>query len=161
LLDEDVAAHVADGLGEGKSFGAGLDAVLCEAALLDTAVAGESAETLFFENGPGGVHVEELGLSDGGGADEAGGVVELGADLHADGAADAVGEWVALFLNLGSLFGAGAEVVGAVDGDPGFDGLEVLEEDGAVDGEVADYGELAERGEGDGLVFVGAGQLVD
>ena len=40
LLDEDVAAHVADGFGEGELLGAGLDAVLCEAALLDAAVAG-------------------------------------------------------------------------------------------------------------------------
>ena len=40
LLDEDVAAHVADGLGEGELFGAGLDAVLREAALLDAPVSG-------------------------------------------------------------------------------------------------------------------------
>src|SRR5436190_2012245 len=144
LLYEDVAAHVADGFGEGELFGAGLDAVLREAALLDAAVAGEGAEAFFFEDGTRGVHVEELGLGDGGGADEACGVVELGADLHADGAGDAVGEGVALLLDLRSLAGAGAEVVGAVDGDPGFDLLEIFEEDGAVDGEVADYGELAE-----------------
>src|SRR5438445_8601856 len=142
LLDEDVAAHVADGFGEGKSFGAGLDAVLGEAALLDAAVAGQGAETLVFEDGAAWVHIGELGLGDGGGADEAGGVVELGADLHADGAGDAVGEGVALLLNLRGLAWAGTQVVGAVDGDPGFDLLEVLEEDGAVDGEVADHGEL-------------------
>ena len=40
LLDEDVAAHVADGFGEGELLGAGLDAVLGEAALLDAAVSG-------------------------------------------------------------------------------------------------------------------------
>jgi len=40
LLDEDVAAHVADGFGQGELFGAGLDAVLGEAALLNAAVAG-------------------------------------------------------------------------------------------------------------------------
>src|ERR1700761_2522896 len=40
LLDEDVAAHVGDGFGEGELFGACLDAVLCEAALLDAAVSG-------------------------------------------------------------------------------------------------------------------------
>jgi hypothetical protein len=40
LLDEDVAAHVGDGFGEGELFGAGLDAVLREAALLDAAVSG-------------------------------------------------------------------------------------------------------------------------
>src|ERR1700736_3513588 len=103
LLDEDVAAHVADGFGEGELFGAGLDAVLCEAALLDAAVSGQGAEAFFFEDRAAGIHVEELGLGDGGGADEAGGVVELGADLHAAAAGDAIGEGVALLLYLGSL----------------------------------------------------------
>jgi hypothetical protein len=51
-------------------------------------------------------------------------------------------EGVTLFLDLGELAGAGAEVVGAVNGDPGVDGFEVLEEDGAVDGQVADDWEL-------------------
>src|SRR5580692_3450553 len=83
LLDEDVSAHVADGFGEGELLGAGLDAVLREAALLDAAVAGEGAEAFFFEDGAGGVRVEELDLGDGGGSDEAGDVVELGAHLHA------------------------------------------------------------------------------
>src|SRR6202041_652659 len=103
LLDEDVAAHVADGFGEGELFGACLDAVLREAALLNAAVSGEGAEALFFEDGAAWVHVEELGLGDGRGANEAGGVVELGADLHADCAGDAVGERVTLFLYLRSL----------------------------------------------------------
>src|ERR1700733_9739177 len=103
LLDEDVAAHVGDGFGEGELFGTGLDAVLCEAALLDAAVSGQGAEAFFFEDGAGGVHVEELGLGDGGGADEVGDVVELGADLHAYGAGDTVGERVALLLDLWSL----------------------------------------------------------
>src|ERR1700677_549094 len=73
LLDEDVAAHVGDGFGEGELLGAGLDAVLREAARLDAAVAGEGAETLFLEDGAGGVGVEELVLGDGCGSDEAGG----------------------------------------------------------------------------------------
>ena len=51
LLDEDVAAHVADGFGEGELLGAGLDAVLREAAFLDAAVAGEGTQALFFEDG--------------------------------------------------------------------------------------------------------------
>ena len=36
---------VGDGVGEGNAFGADLDAILSEAAFLDAAVAGESAET--------------------------------------------------------------------------------------------------------------------
>jgi len=103
LLDEDVPAHVANGFGERKLFGTGLNAILREAALLNAAVSGEGAEALFFEDGAAGVHVEELGLGDGRGADEASGVVELGADLHADCAGDAVRERVTLFLYLRSL----------------------------------------------------------
>jgi len=48
LLDEDVAAHVGDGFGEGELLGAGLDAVLGEAALLNAAVSGQGAEAFFF-----------------------------------------------------------------------------------------------------------------
>ena len=127
LLDDDVAADVGDGFDEGELLGAGGDAVLGHAAFLDAAIAGEGAEALFFEDLAGGVHVEELDLGDGGCADEGRAVVELGADLHADGAGDAVREGVALLLNLRELAGRGAEVVGAVDGDPGFDSLEILE----------------------------------
>ena len=105
----------------GSCFGAGLDAVLREAALLNAAVAGERAETLFLEDFAGGVDVEELDLGDGGGADEVGVVVELRADLHAAGAGDAVGERVALLLLLREPARAGAEIVGAVDGNPGLD----------------------------------------
>ena len=96
--------------------------------------------------------VEELDLGDGGCADEAGGVVELRADFHADGAADAVRQRVGCFLRLWEDARARAEIIGAVYGDPGFDGLEVFEEDAAVDGEVADYGELGQRLDADGLL---------
>jgi hypothetical protein len=161
LLDEDVAAHVGDGLCERELLGAGLNAVLRETALLDAAVAGEGAEAFCFEDFSDGVAVEELGLGDGGGTDEAGDVVELRADLHADGAGDAIGEWVKLFLQLRQLPRAFAEGIGAVDGDPGLDLLEVLEEDAAVDGEVADDGELRERREGDGLVIIRPAEFVD
>jgi hypothetical protein len=41
LLHDDVAADVADGVGEGDLLGAGLDAVLRVAEFLDSAVAGE------------------------------------------------------------------------------------------------------------------------
>ena len=139
---EDVAAYVGDGVGERDLLGADFDAVLREAALLDAAVAGERAETFFLEDFAGGVIVEELDLGDGGGADEACLFVELRADFHAAGAGDAVGERVVGFLLLGEDARAGAEIVGAVDGNPGFDAHEVFEEDGAVDLEVADEREL-------------------
>ena len=89
LLDEDVTAHVGDGFGEGELFGARLDAVLCEAAFLDAAVTGQRAQTFFLQDFAEGIFVEQLGLRDGGGADEASLVVELRANLHADAAGDA------------------------------------------------------------------------
>jgi hypothetical protein len=49
---------------------------------------------------------------------------------------------------------AGAEIVGSVDGDPGLDGLEVFEEDGTVDLEVADERKLGERLDLDGLLEI-------
>src|SRR5579875_470321 len=152
LLHKGVAADVADGLGERQLLGAGLDAVLGEAALLHATVTGERAETLFLEDGAGWVHVEELGLRDGGCADEACGVVELRADLHADGAGDAVRQRVTLLLNLRRLTRPGAEVVAAVDGHPGLDLLQVLEEYGAVHSEITDDREFGERLQRDGLV---------
>ncbi len=161
LLDEGVAANVADGFGQGEPLGACLDAVLREAALLDAAVSGQGAQAFFFEDGARGVDVEELGLSDGGGSDEVGHVVELRADLHAAAAGDAVGEGVALLLDLRELLGAGAEVVGAVDGNPGLYLLEIFEEHGAVNLQVADDWELRQGGEGDGFARGFLLKLVD
>jgi hypothetical protein len=151
FLDEDVAADVGDGVGEGNLLGAGLDAVLRKSALLDTAISGKGAKALFREDFAGGVIVEEFDLGDGGGADEAGVLVELRADFHAAGAGDAVGERVIGFLLLGEDTWAGAEIVGAIDGDPCFDAHEVLKEYGAVDLEIADERELRQRRDLDGL----------
>ena len=47
FLNEDVAADVGDGVGEGDSFGADFYAVLREAALLHAAVAGERPQAIF------------------------------------------------------------------------------------------------------------------
>src|ERR1035438_7566922 len=60
LLDEHIAAYVGDGVGKRNTLGTGLDAVLCEAALLNAAVTGQGAKTIFFEDLAGGVIVEEL-----------------------------------------------------------------------------------------------------
>jgi hypothetical protein len=121
--DRNVAADVGDGVGEGNALGADFDAVLREAALLNAAVAGQGAQALFLEDLAGGVVVEELDLGDGGRADEAGVVVELRADFHAAAAGDAIRERVVGFLLLREDARAGAQIVGAVDGDPGFDAL--------------------------------------
>ncbi len=156
FLDEDVAADVGDGVGEGDLLGAGLDAVLSEAALLDSAIACEGAETLFLEDFAGWVIVEELDLGDGGGADESRFLVKLRADFHAAGAGDAIGERVIHFLLLGEDARAGTQVVRAVDGDPGFDAHEIFKEDGAVDLEIANEREL-----GEGLDLDGLFEIVD
>ena len=151
FLDQHVAADVADGVGEGDLLGAGFDAVLREATLLDAAVAGEGAQPFFLENFAGGVVVEELDLGDGGCADEACVFVELRADFHAAGAGDAVGERVIGFLLLREDTRAGAEIVGAVDRNPGFDAHQVFEENRAVDLEIADERKFGERLELNGL----------
>jgi len=89
LLDEHVAVDVGDGLSQRKLLGAGFDAVLRKAALLNAAVAGQRTQAVFLEDLAGGVIVEELDLGDCGRAHEAGVLVELGADFHAAGATDA------------------------------------------------------------------------
>jgi hypothetical protein len=81
-------------------FGADLDTVLGEAALLDAAVAGERAEAIFLEDFAGGVIVEKLDLRDGGCADEVCLLIELRADLHATATGYAVREWIIGFLLL-------------------------------------------------------------
>ena len=54
-------------------------------------------------------------------------IVELRANFHAAAASDAVRERIAFFL-LPETARACAEIVGAVDGNPAFDALEVFEE---------------------------------
>ena len=71
-------------------LGAGFNAVLREAALLNAAVAGQCAQPVLLEDLAGGVIVEELDLGDGGRAHEAGVLVELWADVHAAAAGDAI-----------------------------------------------------------------------
>ena len=154
FLDEDVAAYVGDGVGERELLGADLDTVLRESALLHTAIAGEGAEAFFLEDFAGGVVVEELDLCDGGRADKACLLSELRTNLHAAGAGNAVGEGIADFLLLREDTRAGAEVVGAIDGNPGLNGLEVLEEDGAIDLKIPNERKLGERLDADGLLEI-------
>src|SRR6266481_4188126 len=68
FLDEDVASHIGDGIGERDALGADLDAVLGVAALLDAAISGKRSQAFFREDLTGWVVVEELHLGDSGGA---------------------------------------------------------------------------------------------
>ena len=102
-------------------------------------------ETLALQRLARGMRVEQPHLRDRGRAHEARVFVELRASLHAAGAGDAAGNRISLLLLFGRHARAGAEIVGAVDGNPGFDGFEVLENHAAVGGEIANDGKLGER----------------
>src|ERR1700761_5756022 len=82
-------ADVGDGGRERNVLGTNLDAVLRVAAFLNAAIAHEGSETFALECLTGGVRVEEAHLADGGGADEAGVLVELRAGFHTAAAGDA------------------------------------------------------------------------
>jgi hypothetical protein len=127
LLDEDVAAYVGNGVGEGNPFRTDFDAVLRETALLDATIAGQGAEPFFLEDLAGWMVVKELHLGDGRGSNEVRFLIELRADFHTAAATDAIGEWIADFLLLRENARAHTQIVGSVDGNPGLDGLEVLE----------------------------------
>jgi len=144
LLHEDVAADVGDGLSERELLRAGLYAVLGEAALLNAAVAGQGAQTLFLEDLAGRVIVEELDLGDGSGADKVRIFIELRTDFHAAAATDAIGERVVGLLLLRKTRGPSLDRMFRRQG-PRLDGHEVVEENGAVDLQIAYEGKLAER----------------
>src|ERR1019366_2699189 len=154
LLDEDVAAHVGDGFSERQLLGAGFNAVLRKAALLNAAVAGQSTQTVFLEDLAGGMVVEQLDLRDGGRAYKICVFIELRANLHAAAAGDAVRQRVVSFLLLREDARSGAEIVRSIDGNPGFDGHQVVKEDRAIDLEIADQRELREGLNLDGLFEV-------
>src|SRR5580658_8673340 len=133
---------ISAGKGHRDILGADFDAVLRVATLLDAAVAHEGRETLMLQLFARGMSVEQPHLRDGGRAYEAGIFVELRASFHATAAGDAAGKRIRRFLLFGRQARPGTEVVSAVDWNPGLDGLEIFEENAAIDSEVADDGEL-------------------
>ena len=130
----DLAADLSNRSGQGDFFGTDFYAVLSVAAFLDTAVSHERGEALALQCGSGGMSVEQTDLRDGGGANESGVFVELRTGFHATAAGDAVREWIRLLLGLHGDARTGAEVVGAIDGHPGFHFFEVFKKDAAIDG---------------------------
>ncbi len=78
------------------------------------------------------MHIEQPDLGDGGGADKSGALVELRTGLHAAAATHALGELVGLLLHDGGNPRAIAQSVGSVDGNPGFDRLQILKQHGAI-----------------------------
>src|SRR5207248_11245206 len=98
-------------------------AILRVAAFLDSAVAHERGEALVLLHLTGGMRVEQPHLCDGGCAYEISVLIELRADFHAAAAGDAARERVRSLLLLLRHARAGAEIVGAINRDPGFDAL--------------------------------------
>ena len=83
-------------------------------------------------------------------------LVYLRAYFQAIAAGDTARKRVALFLDFGSHARAFAEVVGAVDGDPGLHALETFEHELAIDGKIAHDGKF-----GHGLDAYGLFELID
>src|SRR5215472_10015850 len=87
LLD-DLTSSVGDGPGQRDLFGADFNAVLSEAALLDSAVSHERLQPLMLERFASGMLVKQPHLGDGSSADESGLLIKLRAGLHAAAAGD-------------------------------------------------------------------------
>src|SRR5579872_1844175 len=110
-----------------------LDAVLGLAAPLDAALAHHRVEPLARVELAGRMQVEEPHLADGGGADEIAQRSDLRARLEAASARHAARQRIGVLLVLLRLPRPRAELVRAVEVDPGLDALEVVEHARAVD----------------------------
>src|SRR4249919_1277176 len=89
--------------------------------------------------------IEQPDLGDGRRANKAGALIELGASFHAAAAGDAARNRISSFLFGGINTRAGPKIVSAIHRDPGFYGLQILEDHAAVDGQIAHDRKLAER----------------
>jgi len=145
------AVDFGDGFGKRDVLGAGLDAILGVCTLFDAAVAQKSLDAFFSVHCACRVHVKETDLADDGGSNEIVVGVDLRTDFQARAARDTTRKWVTLFLDFGGDTGAFAEIIGAVDRNPGFDALEGFEHELAIDGEIADDGKFGQRLNADGL----------
>src|SRR5260370_31082048 len=132
-----VAIHFGDGLCQRNALGASVDAVLRVGAFLNAAGPHESRKALALIHRSRGVHVEKAHLADNGGAHELIMLIHLRANFEAVPAADAVRKRIALFLNFGRHARGFAEIVSAVDGNPGLHALEAFEHELTVEGYVA------------------------
>src|SRR5438045_5806159 len=99
------------------------------------------------------MHVEQTDLADDGRADEvslrrAG---DLRANFQAAAAGNAGGKFVGFFLSAGRHARTFAEIVSAVDRDPGFYALQAFKHELPVDCEIADHWKFGERLDANGL----------
>jgi hypothetical protein len=175
-VDGQGAAGAGDRPGKGDGLRADGHAVLGVAADLQAAFFHEGIQSLAGVHFSGGMHVEEHGLADRGGADEAavvGGVLAAGEGLigfavapaeldlevlrarfQAAAAGHALGEWIGLLLDRRRDGRPSAVIVVAIDGDPAFDPLQGLEHSAAIDEQIADDWEFGGGAELDFLRVV-------
>ena len=139
-----------DAFEERNLLGADLDAVAGFGAVADAAFSHETVEAIFLQGRSGGVIVEQTDLADHGRADEMIGRRVLRTGFEATSATDAAREGIPLLLKLLRHRRAFAQVVCAIDGDPGFNALQIVEQPGTIDEEIADEWEFAHRLELDG-----------
>lgn len=150
------AIDFGDGFGERYVFGTDLDAVLRVGTLVDAAGTKEALDAFFGVHRARRMHVEEADLRNDRGANELVPFVDLRANFQATAARDAARKRIAFFLNFGGHARTFAEVVGAVDGDPGLNALQGVEHELAIYGEIADNRKFGHGFEADGVL-----ELVD
>src|SRR5256885_2896184 len=145
------AVPFGDGLGQGNALGTSTDTVLRVGTFLDAAGTHDRREPLALVHRSRGVHVEEAHLADNGRAHKLIMLIHLWANLEAISARDAIRKRITFFLNFGRYARAYAEIVSAVDGNPGFHALEAFEHELAIDGEIAHQRKLGHRLDSNGL----------
>src|SRR5216684_5514556 len=125
--------------------------VLRVGAFLDAAGTHERAEPLALVHRSRGMHVEEAHLADDGRAHELIMLIHLRANLEAVPTCNAIRKRIALFLNFWGNARAFAEIVSAVDGNPGLHALEAFKHELPVNREIAHQRKLRHRLDSNGL----------
>src|SRR5260370_226550 len=115
-----------------------------------------SAETLGVDYRSRGRDVEEAHLADDGRAHELIMLIHLRANLEAVPTCNAIRKRIALLLNFWGNARAFAEIVSAVDGNPGLHALEAFKHELPVNREIAHQRKLRHRLDSNGLFkFIG------
>src|SRR3984957_20885025 len=96
------------------------------------------------------MHIEEAHLTENRRAHGFTVLVHLRANFQTISAGDAARKRISLLLRLGSHARTFAEIVAAVDGNPGFDALQAFEHELAIDGEITNHGKFRHRLDTDG-----------
>src|SRR5690348_9818384 len=122
-----LAVHFGERFGKRNLLGAGFHAVLRIGAILNAAGSHQRLKPFARVHAAGGMHVEEAHLADDRRADEAIVVIHLRANFQAASAGNARGKLVGLLLHFRRHARALAEIIGAIDGNPGLHALQAVE----------------------------------